>query len=273
MLQEIFEYPFLIRILDKIFVDKEKIILISLNKFFNSKRTKFTFQKTIKITEEDKNKWFYDCLTNIKASQILKFPKSITHLKLSHCFNENIEGCIPNSVTHLTFGYYFNQTVKDGIPSSVTHLTFGMNFNKNIEGCIPNSVTHLTFGFDFNQNIKNCIPSSVTHLTFGTHFNKNIEGCIPNSVTHLTFGYYFNKSIKNCIPNSITHLTFEFDFNQEIEGNIPDTLISLTIWNRDFNKKILKFPISLKHLTCHKLFYNINKHLIPKNVVVNIIKY
>lgn len=49
MLQEIFEYPFLIRIFNKIFTDEEKIKISILNKYFNSKKFKFLFDKEINV--------------------------------------------------------------------------------------------------------------------------------------------------------------------------------------------------------------------------------
>ena len=150
MLQEIFGYPFLIRIFNKLLDDKSKLNLISINKNINQKRTKFTFDKLIVCDEKYQNCWFYDYLTNvIIKNKKVKLPNSVTHLTFRYYFNQNIEGCIPNSVTNLTFGYYFNQNIQNCIPSSVTHLTLGWNFNQNIQNCIPSSakaVTHLTFG-------------------------------------------------------------------------------------------------------------------------------
>ena len=123
MLQEIFEYPFLIRILNKLLDNKSKLNLITTNKLIFEKKLKFTIDKLIENPERYQNCWFYDCLTNILIKEKIKLPLYVTHLTFGWYFNQNIEGCIPNSVTHLTFGFGFNQKIEGCIPNSVTHLT------------------------------------------------------------------------------------------------------------------------------------------------------
>ena len=133
MLQELFEYPFLIRFLNKILNDNDKIKLIELSKTFNSliKRTKFTYDIIVHLKIDNQHEWYYDCLKNVYISKRLNipFPKSTKRIIFSPVFNENIENWIPNSVTHMTFGYDFNQPITNSIPNSVKYLTFGTHFN------------------------------------------------------------------------------------------------------------------------------------------------
>ena len=312
MLVKLFEYPFLIRILNKIFTDNDKIKIIRLNKYLKHKRTKFTYDKRIKIVKKDQQKWYYNCLTNVIVNNVFYFPKSLKILKFDYefhqpiCFSddcvtnsvwdskliENVRNKIPNSVTRLIFGEHFNQNIENFIPNSVTHLIFGESFDKNICGCIPNSVTHLEFGVYFNQNVEGCIPNSViylkfgwffnqpilnnipnrvSHLIFGDYFNQNVEGCIPNSVIYLKFGWFFNQPIENYIPNSVKYLKLGENFNQNI-NNLSGSIMKLTIKNKNYSRKIIKFPSSLRYLHCSKEFYEINKEIINDNIKVKIIK-
>ena len=262
MLQELFEYPFLIRILNKIFTDNDKIKIIELNKILNDKRTKFTYDKQITLKDNDQYKWYYDCLKNVYISEDLPrfpLPKSTKRLIFDIYYNQNVENYIPNSVKCINFGWNFNQSLENCIPKSVKYLRLGPGFHQSLEHCIPhikhlylnsknklsNSLTHLTFGDYYDELFNQEIPLSVTHLTFGYHFNHYVND-IPNSVTHLTFGWKFDQPINN-IPNSVIYLEFGFAFNQDV-NNIPNSIKYLKFGYR-FNKEIEnRIPLSVTHL-------------------------
>ena len=251
MLSNIVGYPFLIRIFNNLFTDNDKIKIISLNKFLNSKRTKFTFNNKIEIIRNYKRKWFYNLLTNIIVDNIFKFPKSVTHLTFSSKFNKSIKHKIPNSVTHLIFEHK-------------------CPFNKSIEGCIPDSVTYLKFGYRFNQPIKNNIPNSVKYLSFGSNFRFEIKDSLPNNLKRLTLGYHFNQSIQNNIPNSVTRLTWKSSYFERLNDCIPNSIIKLIIGkyvHANFSPTT-RFPSSLKYLKCTQDFYDENKDVIPKNIEI-----
>ena len=201
MLLDVTNYPFLIRILNNLLNDKDKIKIISLNKYLNNKRTKFTYDKQIKIKDNDQYEWYYDCLTNIFVNEIFRFPKSLKSLTFGNHFNKSIGNIIPNSVTNLIFGWKFNQNVYECIPNSVTHLTFGFEFNKNIEGCIPNSVTNLRFGYTFYDNdVRD--KNTIFHITTGDLFIKELKNLI--NVTSLTICIHPFEKIQ--FPSSLKQL-------------------------------------------------------------------
>ena len=223
MLQELFTYPFLIRILNKILNDNDKIKIIELNKILNDKRTKFTYDKEIFINITFKNSqnywttlkdysseitgihhidsWYYDCLTNIVAGDVFDFPKSITHLKFFDYFDQPILNCIPNSVINLSFGDEFNQSIEDCIPNSVKYLKFGVNFTQSILNCIPNSVTHLTITKFTSEEIENL--SNVTHLIIDHRITKTNKIKFPRSLIFLCAGKKFLEFNKENIPSNV----------------------------------------------------------------------
>lgn len=189
IIEKIFEYPFLVRIFDKLLTDKEKIILISINKYFNNIKIKFTFRKRKRIIKKDKNKWFYNCLTKITINEnfeYFEFPTQIKKLNVEFNSNQNIQNCIPNSVTHLVFGFDFNQTVKNSIPNSVTHLIFVCNFDKNLE-CLPSSITHLSIKY-YNEKI-NKLPSSLRKLKCTIGFFNTNRNIISPTTTKVILNY------------------------------------------------------------------------------------
>ena len=294
MLNEIFEYPFLLKIFNSLLFDKEKINLFHVSKFIYEKKHKFTFEDEYFCDEKYKNEWFFNCLTNIRIKKIFEFPKfvtklkfddycgdilkthsgeviklpsTITHLTFGHHFNESIEGCDLNGITHLTFGNRFNKSIYDSIPYSVTHLTFGNCFNRPIYNCIPNSVTHLTFGDNFNHPIYDCIPNSVEYLTYGDNFDQFIQNHIPKNVKYLTFGRKFDCPIVNSIPNSVTHLKFGQLFSRNLDV-LPDSITHLYL-SSSYDKTISRFPRNLQFLEAGKEFISNFKHLINNNVIIN----
>ena len=238
MLEELFTYPFMIKILNKILNDNDKILIISLNKFFNDKRLKFIYNKQVnirlynddqfyKLSDKEqlkilksknfkskrieflKHEWFYNCLTNVLVDYLYKLPYSITRLTFGFNFNQSIENIIPDSVIWLTFGFCFNQSIQRSVPNSVKYLEFGYHFNQPIFGSIPNSVKYLTFGCEFDLCIENCLPNSVTHLKFNNISSYENLKYIPDSVNHLVIRY-----ISEC-PTQIMDLLLDKFFIKE----------------------------------------------------------
>ena len=201
MLPNMFEYPFLIRIFDKLLSDQDKINIISVSKNLNQQKTKFKFYKKYICKEEDCNKWYFQRLTKIIVFKIFKFPECVTHLKLDMLFDDFIEN-IPKSITHLSFGDGYGWYTKS-VPNWITHLKL-------------NNTVRLT---------PQIIPNSVTHLKFNHLFNKRIENCIPNSVIRLEFGYCFNHSIEY-LPDSIKYLSLECNYDKFVT-KLPSNLRKL----------------------------------------------
>ena len=247
ILEQIFEYPFLINILNNLLTDKDKLSLIC-NKFIYNNRLKFRFHNPTFCHKRSWKIWNYDLLTHVIVDDIFKFPKNVSHLKImDQEFGIELEyGDIPNSVTHLHFYTNTEFILRENIiPNSVTHLFVDESY---LLENIPKSVTHLQieeFSGDFKipQSIThliiNClyfaqiieIPDNVTHLEFGDQFDDNLENTIPNSAIHLTFGINFKSSFKNCIPNSVTHLTFKGIFKEKWIKLIPKTVEHLFVYN------------------------------------------
>ena len=203
MLQKLFTYPFLVRLLNNIFNDNDKIKIISLNKFFNNIKTKFIFNKQLKVKLIDQYKWYYDCLTNIIINDNLKFPKSITHL----CYVDEhmayeLKNKIPNSVTNLNLEYYFNQPIDDCIPNSVKYLTFGRCFNQKIKNHIPNSVIYLSFGMRFNKKIENCLPDSIIELRLSLLYSRKTSK-FPLNLKYLYCSKEFYELNKDYISSNV----------------------------------------------------------------------
>ena len=248
MLRKIFKYSFLLRIFNILFTDKEKIILITLNKILNNQKLKLRFNEPYIFNKHIRKLWYANCLTNIVTSS-LKIPDSVTKIKFEKNFNRNIDIEIPNRITHINFGGKFNKNIKNKIPNSVTNLILSCSFNQKIEGCIPNSVTHLTFGSRFNQSLKNNIPNSVIRLIFEmvSYDNTNFkQEYIPNSVRNLYFYHTFPNNFE--IPDFITTLFLPIDYFEIIE----------------------KLPTNLKILYCCEEFVINNKKLIKDNVRIEV---
>lgn len=259
----IFEYLFIFRELNKYLTDKDKLNLISTNKFLNNKRTKFTYNKRFWVDKLYEKEWFYDRLTNVAAAGVpikFGFPKSVTELYLDFEFPKDLSYlnlASQNIKMNLYLEFLFNQII---IPNSVKYLEFGNDFNKKLINKIPNSVETLIFGHSFDQNIENYIPDSVITLEFGDNFDQPIKDCIPNSVKYLRFGYGFNQEIINAIPKSIIDLCFGEDFNQNIDY-LPDSIKYLYL-DDNYERKVKKLPSSLEKLWSSKRFVEINQDII-----------
>ena len=202
MLTNIVEYLFLIRLFNDIFTDDDKIKIISLNKFLNNVKIKFIFNNQIKIKEEDKNKWYFNNLTNVTMGNYFgNIPISTKILKLDFPNGVKLDFLIPDHIYRLTFGRSFNQKIHNRIPNSVTHLKFGERFNQSIKECIPNSVTHLYFGKRFNQEIDNYIPNSVVHLELPGYVKRVSK--FPLNLKYLYCSENFYELNKDYIPSNI----------------------------------------------------------------------
>ena len=229
LIKEIFDYPFLIRTLNKILNDNDKFYLFCCSKYFYQKKFKFDFSESItSIT-----------ITNIENINSKKVTPFTTHLNLK--FYSEVElPKIPFGPKFLTFSGHFNSFIESVIPNSITHLTFGSKFNKSIQNSIPPSVTHLTFDFDFNQTIIGNIPTSVTHLRI-----ENNAVCFHKPAEELrdTSNRYHSK------------------FDQRIDNLHEGLLVLKLSWS--YTRKINNLPSTLQKLTISKKCYEINKDVIP----------
>ena len=128
------------------------------------------------------------------------FSKSITHLEIFNCWENNSERKIskqdfPPNLKHLTFYDDINYHIGvDVLPSSLTHLSINSClFNQPIGlGVLPVGLTHLDVGWGFNQPIEvGVLPQSLKHLEFGSSYNKLIgDGVLPTNLEYLGFGGY-----------------------------------------------------------------------------------
>ena len=230
LIKELFDYPFLFKILDKILNDNDKFYLFCCSKYFYEKRFKFEFSEPITSV---KIKYDEDDINPIKITPFT------THLKLN--FYGKVElPKIPHGPKILIFNHQFDNSVKFIIPDSVTQIIFGHNFNQSIENSIPPFVTHLTFDFNFDQNIIGNIPTSVTHLK------------IENTETG------FHVPLEE-ITGTIFRIHSKFD--QPID-NLHEGLLVLKLpWL--YSRKINNLPSTLQELTISKKCYEINKDVIP----------
>lgn len=286
--ESIFEYPFLTKIFNFYLDDEDKLNFISCSKMLNSQKTKLRFNEERDCYAEDQDKWYFNCLTHIKISEIFEFPTStkyfsiyfstytwklsfipdfITHLEFDDEFDKSIENLIPSSVTHLIFGKEFNKPIKNHLPVNLTHLTFGDKFGQSIENAIPKSVIYLKFGSFFDKPIasaENNLPENLQHLEFGCDFGQQIKNNIPKSVKYLNLGGY-SGSIYKCIPKSVEVLIFGYEFDGKIKNKIPDSvkILNLGGYSRSIEGCI---PNSVVELTL-ECFDKINPEDIPNSVV------
>lgn len=252
MIENIFSYPFLVRIFDKLLSDNDKLNLFTVSKYLFKNRTKFKFYEFYSCNKKDSNKWYYDCLINIKIKEVFKFPKNLTHLSFDYSFNEPIDDLIKYS------------------PDTLTHLIFGHDFNQKIDNLIPNSIVYLEFGWNFNRSLKTLINLPLlSTLILSCHFNQSVRNCIPNSVRKIKFGSRFNISIKNCIPNFVESLKFGYRFDKSID-DLPDSIIFLRL-PRHYFDVVTKFPSNLKELKVSKQFIENNKNIISQTIVLQIL--
>ena len=235
MLEEIFECPYLLNLINSYLTNKETIKLTYLNSLFKNQRHKLRFNEQWYLWETNLDTWYYDLLTHI----VIDF------------------GCISKSSAKICFAKF---------PKFLIKLEFGYHFNKKLTFIIPGSVTHLIFGHEFNKSIPRNFLKFITHLKLGYYFNQNIQNCIPNSVIHLNFGVFFNQKLKNSIPKYLKSLIVSYDFDQEIEeDDLPDSITHLT-FRGNYCRKLKKFPSSLIFLCASETFVENNKEIIPNKV-------
>ena len=205
--------------------------------------------------------------------EVNNLPKHLIQLTFGDNFNQEVNN-LPNSLTHLIFGWYFNQEVNN-LPNSLIHLTFGVEFNQPINN-LPNSLTHLTFRCDFNQKIKQ-LPNSLTHLTFGYNFNQKVDlsfnikylklDCnnqylidnLHDGIEELVLEHNFDLELNN-LPSSIKKISFDKNSSYNKELNCLPNFIEIIELPYYYMNKILKIPLKLKKLVCHKKYIYINDY-------------
>lgn len=222
ILSQIYEYPFLINIFNKLLSTNDLINVISCSTFLYSQKHKLRFHELIECYPKYKNKWYFNCLTNIRVFEIFKFPIFVSKIIF----------------------HYIKITLR---------YTTKNRFKK---GEIPNTVVKLRL--DEFLPPKNCIPNSVKRLYFTKGYDCLFieEGVIPNSVEVLYVGnYHFSV---NSIPNSVKVI---YLFDWEDISNLPDTIEHL-ILGVDITEKIDKLPLNLKRIQCDQEFIENNKDLL-----------
>ena len=250
IIEQIFEYPFLTKIFNNLLNNNDKLNLIC-NKHILSQRHKLKFNEMYYCTYSDKNKWYFNCLTNILISEIFEIPTSVTNLQFDSCFRWRYPGIVQ---------YW--------IPKSITNLHLGWNLRIQMEIHCYNEEKERFY-------YESCIPYGITHLHTG-NFNQriyNFETIIPNSVKFLTFGQFFDQEVDDLIINNVTHLTFGRNFNQKINNLLKrsSSITNLKLGEK-FDQKISSFPLNLKYLIVSRKFLEINNDLIFNNIVIIIIK-
>lgn len=209
IVEAIFEYPFLMKMFNEIlFWDIQKLNLIC-NKFILERRNKLRFNEQWVCLKEDQNKWYYNCLTNIRVYRDnFKFPESIIFVYYDS--GSSPENLIQNNIPQLEFCWRFDSPIcskskdsifiKSLIPNSIVHLKFGILFNKSIENCIPNSVKYLTLQRNFSGIIKN-LPESIISLILKTKHCR-IEN-LPQSLKYLEVHEKFRKLITKLVYKNV----------------------------------------------------------------------
>ena len=201
MIQNIFEYPFLMRIFNKLLTDKEKLNLI-VNKFIYDNKHRLKFNEQHYIHSMNGNEWYFNCLTNIKIDHLFNMviPSSVTHLTFGENFDTSIENCIPDSVTYLTLGEghspkldisIFNQEIKGNLPRNLIYLYLGSNFRKSINCLTENCpfLEHLELAPSYYEKI-NSLPNSLKYLTCSGMFYK-INKHVINEKIKIKYVYQF----------------------------------------------------------------------------------
>lgn len=287
----IFDYLFLLRTFvqsNNYLKDKDKLKLISINKFFHNNRTRFVFHDRYICKPQDIDLWYYNCLTKVFLEEKVKLPLLVTNVHFDYYFDDDdLQNYLPETVTKVYFDIPFKKSWKP-TPTWMTRL--GVRHNRKLKiGIIPNSVKILNLGYRFTEIAKNAISKSVRVLNLGSYCNP-IDDFIPNSVKNLYLPYFdepltknsiphsvrylclsnFNKRLEiDSIPKSLLQLEFQFEFDQEIDVLINSSLTHLCLGER-FNRDINNFLSNNK--TIIALF--LNKQYIRKiNFVPNSLKY
>ena len=258
----IFDYPFIFRELNKYLTDKDKINLISTNKFLNNKKSYFLFDKYINHEDKLENKWYYNSIMKIKIDKIFKLPERLKCLRVVFkSVNEKdaslFSNMIPRTVEKINL-YYLSEHSHFISPSFPIKMKIG-ELNKNI---ILNNITELkilelasVFNDlprykkliinDFWNAFLPKIPDSVEHLEL-SNVGSLFPEIIPNSVKFLKLCIFNGVNLKNAIPNSVKYLTLRCgNINQDVEGCIPSSVTHLNVQNlKDF-----VVPQNVTHLT------------------------
>ena len=254
ILQQIFEYPFLIKIFDKLLTDKEKINVISVNKYINQNKRKLKFYNKKRCIPSQWKYWYFDCLVKIEIYILFRLPESLKYLKI-HIIDEAIdEGDIPKSVTHFhienTKRFYSNII----IPNHISHLYFKyLSCNDNL----GDYVTHLEIG-DFNY-FEFCVPKSIIYLKISSE----IRIINSQSLIHLEFGDKILKPLSYFTLNTpnLIEITVGKFYGSEMINEIPNFVKRLNFKGKLYTDYLsnLKNVTHLKIIKCHNL--NFPSHL------------
>ena len=265
----IFEYPFVFRELNKYLTNKDKLKFISLNKFLNSKRKLFLFDKIIKYKDNLENEWYYDSILRLEIFKIVKLPLRLKILMInfkninkedalifSNMIPRTVKRIILNQIDENCYfispsfpvGIHVDRLNKNIILNNVKRLelSFLENYPLNSELECFRNLKHLSI--HFIENFLTKIPNSVQSLNL-RDFETLSLGVIPNSVKNLKLQTWKRVNLRGVIPNSVTKLKLYCENKKDLEECIPNSVTHLDIIT---NSNFI-VPPNVTHLTYRDL--------------------
>ena len=242
----IFEYPFIFRELNKYLTDKDKLKLISLNKFLNSKRKLFLFKILIKYKDNLENEWYYNSITKLIIIKIVKLPERLKYLEVDFEISTKEDALLfsnmmPRTLQKIYLHQHYENCHFVSPPFSITMCLNNLNENIILNNIKSLKILNLTSEFNDFRKLK-CLaiyyagdfltqklPNSIECLVLG-NVNSLTPGIIPNSVKKLNISFLRDFELKSIIPNSVSNLKLICaTINQNLEGCIPNSVTRLHI--------------------------------------------
>jgi len=183
---------------------------------------------------------------------------NLTHLKLTHNFDEDIIDHLTNSIKYLYIRGCKKTSIINGLylPPKLHTLCLPDDYNMPIYE-YPKKLKRFVSGEDFNQTIDN-LPDSVEYIFLGESFNTDIHK-LPKHLMTLS-GTYFAVSIPPAPINNFRieipkryaiHCKFPKYFKQfDLEVPFP-TIIHPTLIISDYIKKYIDDENSLLYELSH----------------------
>lgn len=227
LVDDIFEYPFLVRIFNGLLSDQDKFSLIETSKILNNNKHKIRFNEIYKLSSKHRKFWYFNCLTKIKVNCEFKFPETVTHVYFTEKFNKSLKA-IPENVNCLKFSNVFNGSL-ELLPNSIMSLDlYSSSFNIMSYEQFPKHLKILKLSSRCSIINKNVIPKSVLELR--CHSLKRIEPGSIDNVEQLTF---LDERTQNLdyFPKGLKKLKLITTFSRIGNVKFPETLefLQLTI--------------------------------------------
>lgn len=235
------------------------------------------------------------CEEHIKKLENLKVYDRI---KFGHEFNNSID-LLPNNIRVIVLGDLFDKPI-DNLHNGLEKIHLGEYFNKNLNN-LPTTLKNIHIGLYYNKPV-DFLPNGLEKITFseGTRFSKSLDN-LPNSLIYLEIPILFQNDINN-LPESIEFLLLGVKFNKKkynyfdnyekknkkkvnyLKNQIIDVNNNKfnncyyyiegydeIFENRLFNKKINKYPNSLKRLfvfSDYKYVTDLKRELEDKLIII-----